>query len=261
MCSTEAVASKAERRRGGLEIVDDHIGRIGNCSVQRFNWLLRSALNLVMASPCPLCQRSARTELCLDCQRRIQHCQLPEAQRYQNGPLPLFAWGQYAGGLKRAIAALKYENQPQLARPLAHGLAASWLETVSPGPQPIVIPVPMHPEKQHQRGFNQAVLLAKHFCEYTHLPYQEHGLERHRQTVAQFHLSVRDRAQNLAGAFCLGAGFRHQHPKRPVLLVDDIYTTGATVHAASHTLHHHGIQVCGVVVVARALVEGGRREG
>lgn len=205
-------------------------------------------LNLFLESNCPLCQRPTSKEFCQDCVRQLQRCQLPHSS--WQGQLPIFAWGVYGGTLKRAIAVLKYENQPQLARPLGHWLAEAWLNSQLASTQVIVVPIPLHPNKQKQRGFNQAAVLAQSFCEMTGLELQQKGLERTQETTAQFGLSVSDREKNLAMAFQLGSGFRHHRPRHPVLLLDDIYTTGATARSAAQTLQQQGIVVCGMVAIA-----------
>jgi len=102
-------------------------------------------------------------------------------------------------------------------------------------------------------GFNQAELLARSFCQMTGLKLRSQGLERTRYTIRQFELSGKEREQNLAGAFQLGSDFRHRRPMRPVLILDDIYTTGATVGSATQTLRQEGIEVCGVIAIAAAL--------
>jgi predicted amidophosphoribosyltransferase len=107
----------------------------------------------------------------------------------------------------------------------------------------------MHPKKQKQRGFNQAALIAEGFCNVTGYKLKINGLERIKETEAQFNLSPTQRQQNLAGAFVLGKDLRRP-PNIPVLLVDDIYTTGATVKAAVQTLEKHQIKVLGVAAVA-----------
>ncbi|UBF25344.1 hypothetical protein K9N68_27640 [Kovacikia minuta CCNUW1] len=89
--------------------------------------VLRGLLNLVVEGKCSLCGRSTAEEFCLDCQRQVQRCQLHHTHEAELEQPSVFAWGHYSGGLKRAIAALKYENQPQLARPLGHWLAHTWL--------------------------------------------------------------------------------------------------------------------------------------
>jgi len=166
--------------------------------------------------------------------------------------LPVFSWGSYGGALKRAIAALKYDNQPQLARPLGQWLAQAWRSSLRSHLPLMVVPIPLHQERQKQRGYNQAALLAHSFCQLTRLPLRCYGLERVEKTQAQFGLSIAEREQNLAQAFNLGKDFLRQHPAHPVLLLDDIYTTGATARSAATVLQHSGIPVYGIVTLAFA---------
>lgn len=205
-------------------------------------------LNIFLASNCPLCDRPTTQELCLDCTRQIQRCRL-SAHSISQQKLPIFVWGNYGGTLKRAIASLKYNDQTQLARPLGTWLAQAWLQSQLAQPGLIVVPIPLHINKQKQRGYNQALLIAQSFCEVTGLRWQ-HGLERRRDTKAQFNLSAAGREQNLAMAFDLSAKFRQNQPNDPVLLLDDIYTTGATARFATQTLQQQGIAVYGMVAIA-----------
>lgn len=219
---------------------------------RRFDGLL----DLLLQAQCPLCQRTTAAAFCQACQRQIQQCQFPSPAWLQEEQLPVFAWGRYNGALRRTIAAFKYENKPHLARPLGEWLALAWLGATKQSTTFTVVPIPMHPMKQQQRGFNQADLLAEHFCEQTQLPLQKQGLTRSRETTAQFQLSAGDREQNLADAFSLGNAFRKRPPTNSVLLLDDIYTTGATARSAAQTLRRHGIRVQGLIVLARAEREG-----
>jgi ComF family protein len=165
-------------------------------------------------------------------------------------PLPVFVWGNYGGAVKRAIAALKYENQPQIGYIFGQWLGESWLlHSPQPQQQPLIVPIPLHPKKQKQRGFNQAALIAKGFSHTTGYKLKINGLERSKETEAQFSLSAVQRQQNLADAFILGKDLRRP-PNTPILLVDDIYTTGATVKAAAQTLTQNQITVLGVAAVA-----------
>jgi ComF family protein len=163
--------------------------------------------------------------------------------------LPIFAWGAYGGILKRAIATMKYENHPEIARPLGQLLAQAWLSHQECDRNLVAVPIPLHAEKLKQRGYNQATLIAQSFCEVTGLRLKKHGLERIKATEAQFGLSASQREENLTEAFGLGLDLRVS-PKFPVLLVDDIYTTGATTRSAIQTLHQSGISVYGLVAVA-----------
>ncbi|WP_052128257.1 ComF family protein [Neosynechococcus sphagnicola] len=215
----------------------------------------RDWLNLFLAPRCPLCQRSTTADFCRDCQRQLIDHQLPYPTQEWQPPLPVFAWGTYDGLLKRAIAALKYQNQPQIARPLGHWLGKAWLAApiaIRRCPQPlIIVPIPLHAAKCQQRGYNQAELLAESFGHYTGLPIQRRGVERSKATEALHTLSVHQREQSLVDAFRLGPEWRQAAPGTAVLLLDDIYTTGATTRAAAQVLRRAGIAVHGVVAIAR----------
>jgi ComF family protein len=213
--------------------------------------MLQRFLNLFLQTNCPLCQRPTAREFCQDCDRQLQRCQLPPPHQFGQGDLPVFVWGNYAGALKRAIAALKYEQQPQLATPLGHWLGQAWLKSSASKSlkKPLVVPIPLHSTKLKQRGYNQAELLAQSFCQITGLKMQP-GLERIRATEAQFNLSPAERSQNLVNAFKVHPQLQRRIGTNPVLLLDDIYTTGATANAATQTLHQQGIVVCGLVAIA-----------
>lgn len=209
---------------------------------------LKGILNLFLQSSCPLCQRSTQKEFCQDCTRQLQR-----TQRHLvlwQGELPVFVWGVYGGTLKRAIAALKYENQPQIAQPLGIWLAQAWLNSKFASSSPIVVPIPLHTNKLLHRGYNQATLIAQSFCQITGLKLHANGLERVHNTAAQFELSATEREKNLTNAFGIGSAFRRHRPTSPILILDDIYTTGATVKSAAQTLRDAGMRVYGVVAIA-----------
>lgn len=214
--------------------------------------LLDSVLNLVLRPNCPLCDRPLNGhELCLACQRRLDDCRQPNPRQQWRGKLPLFAWGTYSGTLKRAIAALKYENNPQLARLLGHRMAEAWQQLPGLPKSLIVVPIPMHPEKQRQRGFNQAERLARYFCDLTGFPLAAKGLKRVKNTQPLFQLTPQQRQQTLQKAIALGPAFQRRPPRQRVLLLDDIHTTGTTSLEAKAVLNQYQIPVAGVAVLAK----------
>jgi ComF family protein len=165
-------------------------------------------------------------------------------------PWPLYAWGIHRGALRRAIYCLKYEGQRRIGSVLGEWLGSRWVESQStslgsPGAY-TVVPIPLHAERLRQRGYNQAALISQAFCERTGLRHLPDALVRVRATAAQHELNPLQRQHNLAGAFAL-----KQVPATPVLLVDDIYTTGSTVQAAQQVLAAAGIRVAGVIVAAQ----------
>jgi len=216
--------------------------------------MLKSFLNLFLQSHCPLCQRSTSTAVCEYCARQLKNCGQSHPCASWQGEIPVFAWGRYGGSIKRAIAVMKYENQPQIGQILGEWLGEAWLlNSPHRHTQPVVVPIPLHPKKQQQRGYNQAAIIAQSFCQTTKLRLKLHGLERIHETQAQFNLSMSEREKNLAQAFTVGQQFRNHRQDVPVLLVDDIYTTGATAKSAVQTFRQSGITVLGLAAVAIAI--------
>ena len=212
--------------------------------------LRQQFLNLFLKSNCPLCDRPAEDVLCRYCRRQLQDCKLMQPDRYWQGDLPLFAWGKYEGSVKRSIAKLKYDGHRSIGDLYGEWLADSWQKFSPPNisHRLIVVPIPLHPEKLASRGFNQAELIARSFSRVTGHKL-DRSLHRNRSTIPQFELSQLARQQNVAGAFSVAADSRLK-PGAKVLLIDDIYTTGATVRSAAAILRSRQIDVCGVAVVA-----------
>ncbi|VXD20287.1 ComF family protein [Planktothrix paucivesiculata] len=210
---------------------------------------MKAILSLFLKPNCLLCNRPAKTELCDYCERQLLRCRFPPGAKFAS-EVPLCVWGQYKDVLKRAIAALKYNNHTQLAKPLGYGLAETWLLTPGSISPVTVVPIPLHPDKLKKRGFNQAELLAKSFCQFTGLSLSAHGLERIKQTEALHELSPDQRLKEMQNVFNLGRDFRRRPPRGSVLILDDIYTTGATVKSAISELEKSGISVAGIVAIA-----------
>lgn len=211
---------------------------------------IKAFLNFFLKPNCPLCYRPAEICFCSDCQTQLQDCQFSPGLKWTRD-IPVFIWGRYDGALKQAITKLKYHNLPEIAQPLGEQLGEAWLDTAeSTLSQLVVVPIPMFAAKQKKRGFNQAELIARSFCQITGLPLKVNGLTRVRNTTAQFSLSAKERQKNLKSAFSLGKDFKRRRPRGGVILVDDIFTSGATVKAAIQTLKRAKIPVAGVVALA-----------
>jgi len=144
----------------------------------------------------------------------------------------------YGGSIARAIVRLKYEQRPDLARPLGDLLWTSIQLYRSTRGDAVVVPVPLHPARLAERGYNQSALLAHCVARRLRAPLDTVALERARDTPRQTSLDRRTRAENVAGAFEVRHG--RGIVGRTVLLIDDVRTTGATLEACAQVLRSSG---------------------
>lgn len=117
----------------------------------------------------------------------------------------------------------------------------------------LAIPVPLHYRRLAQRGFNQAGWLASALSRQTGLPVAHHVLRRVKASQSQGHLSPRQRRMNVAGAFAVPDKHRARVQGRRILLIDDVFTTGATVEACARALLRAKAANVDVLTLARVV--------
>lgn len=160
------------------------------------------------------------------------------------------ACGAYEGGLRASILELK--RQPQVARRIADLMRELQRRAPLSGAD-LIVPVPLHADRERQRGFNQALVLARELAQLSGLPLDEHSVVRRLHTERhRAGMDAKARLQSVADAFSV------RHPEliagKHVLLVDDVFTTGATASACSATLRDAGAADVLVLTIARAVV-------
>ena len=161
------------------------------------------------------------------------------------------AWGAYEGSLQEAIHRWKYEGKtyltPFFAEWMEEGLNRYW----GPHSLDLLIPAPLHPQRLRERGFNQALLLVKELSRRTGIPYRKTILQKKKPTIPQVNLSGTEREKGLRGAFQVIG--KEELLGKSVLLVDDVYTTGATVNECSKVLLRGGAERVNVLTLAHAV--------
>jgi ComF family protein len=221
----------------------------------------------VLPPRCVLCQARGQApalDLCRDCEAELPRipgpcpvCALPQGGgpgRPCSGclrdPPPYdrcLAAFDYAFPVDRLVQSLKYGGQLAVGRVLGHLAGSAVLERGLHLDVDMLLPVPLHPARLAERGFNQSLEIARWAGRRVGRPVVERALVRTRPTVPQVGLSLAARHANLGGAFASAAAVRG----RRVVIVDDVVTTGSTVREAALSLRAAGAFSVDVWCVAR----------
>lgn len=215
-------------------------------------------LDLLYPRRCPICQKiltSRDGRVCSGCREHLPYIREPfckkcgkplrrEEQEYCGDcerTDHLFRQGRavflYEKSFRRSVHRMKFQNHREYLDFYAEEMAAA--DELRRWKPAVILPVPMHTRKRKERGFDQSRLLAKKIGRLTGIPVDTKSLTRNRYTRPQKNLNAKERRENLRDAFFLKEG---RGLKEPVLLVDDIYTTGATMDEVSRILQEDGIR-------------------
>jgi ComF family protein len=198
----------------------------------------RQHLPVIIPPICPVCGRpQSQSVLCDECR---------EAPARIDGIRAPFVFN---GIIRQAIHELKYRNLRALA-PLLAGWLHDYL-VANPLPADVLVPVPLHPKRLRERGYNQSALLAGGLGRLSGMPVVADGLVRSRYAAPQARSAgIDERQKNVAVAFtCPDDRFRD----RQVLLIDDVSTSGATLNACAGVLKESGAGTVWGLVIALEL--------
>jgi len=271
-CQVTEQFNPGDHRGGPGVSIPAHLARGG----------LNALLTFLLSPACAACRSLLKTPLdgpvCRACWRAVRPITPPMCERCGD-PLPSWrmvsygaaqcarchraprsidrgrAIGEYDGALRQIIHVLKYEGRQSIARQLA-GLMSEHGSDVLTGAD-WAVPVPLHPRRERERGFNQAAELAR----YLNLPVC-FALQRVRHTAPQVDLPASRRHANVRGAFRVAPESRwfFGHRRRVAdlsnacaLLVDDVTTTGATLDACARVLKNAGVAEVRALTAARVV--------
>ena len=239
-------------------------------------------VSLLFPAPCRICQATlltaSRIPICRECLDTLRPLTFPVCECCGRPlvsalagqvPHPLCglcrrgiynfdlarSYAPYDAAMVRAISLLKY----YAVTPLGDWFAARLAEIVAGQPElwvaDVVVPVPLHATRLRERGYNQADLIARPLARRLRLPFRSYLLVRTKPRPAKLRLSRHERWDTVRGAYAIRE--RARVDKLHVLLVDDVFTTGATLDACAKTLRQAGAARVAGLTVARA-VSGGR---
>jgi ComF family protein len=237
-------------------------------ALRRLSWF---AVDVVLPPSCPICRAAVVDEdaLCGRCWSQLRFIEPPLCPVYGTpfayelgegmvsaealADPPPFRRARsaaiYGDGARRLVHQLKYHDRPDLAQVIARSMQRAGRELLADAT--LVVPVPLYYWRLWQRRFNQSAALAASLSRLSGVPHDPLVLTRVRRTRQQVGLSAAQRQENVRGAFRVPDAMRGRIAQRPVLLVDDVYTSGATVKAAARALLRGGASSVDVLTFAR----------
>jgi predicted amidophosphoribosyltransferase len=213
-------------------------------------WLGLQPLEWLVSKPCPLCRQPLppgdllRAPLCASCAGALM---LPHEGLHGTSPLPWWAAGPYVGAYRRILLDLRHRPHQKSVAALLRGVT---LPTFPHGVAPLMVPVPSWKKRANPLpGLICRMACRKWRCRGADL------LRRSRPVLGQHHLNRAMRMENQKGAFtCLRPPKAKESWTHPLILVDDILTSGATALSATETLRQAGWRVQGLICLARTPV-------
>ena len=224
------------------------------------------ALDLIYPPHCVVCRDARDGYLCPKCAEKITLIKPPVC--YKCGkPCEAFncdecyqreyafecarSAGIFEGVLRDAIHAMKYRNYEAVVDPLAEILIRAFPDTGLARSVHVLVPIPIHYSRLLDRGFNQSEELARKLAARIGLPVESKVLRKSRKTAHQVDLPLDERALNIRGSFSVRRAERIRGKR--VLLIDDVFTTGATLDEAARVLLESGASEVRAYALARSL--------
>ncbi len=262
-CSLYCLSAK-RRGRGFLKLsfLNDTLSQLRSFEIIFFPSFCRLCAEL-LESPnerqvCKSCWasiKSTRTSSCISCGRFFEGDVDPhfcESCLHGNPPYSCHrSCGRYKGKLKEIILLCKFHDLPILAEGLAKfALDAMADEEALWWELDAIVPVPLYPQRERERGYNHAQIIAKHLTRNKEVKLLDKHLAKVKNVPPQMSLVMQDRLQSVKGAFAVDR--REEVRDKVLLLVDDVFTTGSTVKECSRVLLEAGAREVRALTIAQA---------
>ncbi len=199
--------------------------------IENFKWSIGDTCE-ICGKPLSQTKDERRSKFCYDCKGTGHH--------FDRG----YSCFGYGTREKEPIIALKYHSSAYVAKPLGDIAYDRIMQIVREKDGEIffdcIIPIPLHPKRQALRGYNQAELIGRRLAELMGIPQLTDVLLRVKETQKMKALDSLNRFANIEGAFAVSKKGRQKLQGKRVLILDDIYTTGATADEAARTLKEAG---------------------
>ena len=244
-----------------------------------FKKIEESFISLFLPAECKICSKplksSNRSFICEECWNKVEWLEPPYCSRCSKPFSPsetspinsfsicaeckknslyfkkVFVPTLYVGVMKKIIHIFKYERKRGVIRGIKKIMEIYFSQNHFPFSRlHLVVPIPLYRKKLKERGFNQAELLARIIAEYFNIKLSKNNLKKIKPTKSQTKLSASERIKNMKGAFIVKS--KEEFCGKNILLVDDIYTTGATVKEAAKILKRVNTKEIYAFTLARA---------
>mgnify|MGYP000999516454 CR=1 FL=1 len=204
----------------------------------------RRLIKFINDSLCPVCGRpffdsAAPDHICGDCLKRQPHFKIARSM------------ASFETIIMEAVHQFKYGHKLAVGEALGTLMANFSFPRFDYQGYDLVLPVPLHISKLRDRGFNQSLLLARQLANKWMIPLDFSLLKRQKSTLSQTGLNKKEREENIRGAFAVSE--KKKATGKKIILVDDVYTTGATLNECAKTLRKAGAGEVAVLTLARVV--------
>lgn len=207
-----------------------------------FDYLIQ-LLDWIYKKRCYFCKKVSDNQLmCKECFDEIQLLQIKPIK--QLPPYKIYSATSYTDNMQKLIRAIKYHNKKDLAIQAGIILKNFWEQVPDKEYDYEIIPMPLNIKRQNKRKYNQSEIIAKEFAKYFNYKVNNNLTRRIKNTPPLYKMNAVERAEILDGAFEF---MPENYSGKPILIIDDICTTGATAKELIKELESHGVDSISVL--------------